>query len=515
MKKQLALVACLLVFAATSTIAQTIYDAAGIAERELNGTARFVGMGGSMNALGGDISTINTNPAGIGIYRSNDFMVTMGMSNYGMNFDKGQIKNNKTRFDFDNIGFVYSNHVGNNTSLRYINFGFNYSRSKSLFRNSDMGNGTVNYSQTDLMAAQAKGIESWGDNPFDDNNIGWLSAMGWEAVLIEKLNAGSNQYKSVFPYESIVNTFYSEERGGVDEFDFNIAFNYNDRFYLGFTLGAYSVNYKKYFYFGEDYGNQEGYDLQSWNKIKGSGVDFKVGTIFRPIESSPLRIGVAIHTPTFYSLDYRTTALGRSDVLSLEGDAIESYTVRSSDYLSDRGEMVREFQLRTPWTFSGSVGYTIGSEWALDAEYEFKDYSSMKFYDGDGNSEYFDFENSTTDMLKGVSTFRIGMEYKPVASFALRAGYNYSSAIFKDDAYQDLPYYSIQTDTDFRNSKALNVFTLGVGYRSPKIFYADLAFKYAAYNTDLSPTVNAVGDTYVYDMKYNRAQALLTLGVRF
>ena len=58
--------------------AQTVYDAANITSKDLNGTARFVGMGGAMGALGGDISTIGSNPAGIGIYRSNDIMTTFG-----------------------------------------------------------------------------------------------------------------------------------------------------------------------------------------------------------------------------------------------------------------------------------------------------------------------------------------------------------------------------------------------------------------------------------------------------
>ena len=69
---------------AGSAKAQTIYDAAKFTGKDLNGTARFVGMGGAMSALGGDISTIGTNPAGIGIYRSNDVMTTFSFSAYGM-----------------------------------------------------------------------------------------------------------------------------------------------------------------------------------------------------------------------------------------------------------------------------------------------------------------------------------------------------------------------------------------------------------------------------------------------
>ena len=73
MKKIITLATLGLLVAAAPISAQTVYDAAKITGKDLNGTARFVGMGGAMGALGGDISTIGTNPAGIGIYRSNDF----------------------------------------------------------------------------------------------------------------------------------------------------------------------------------------------------------------------------------------------------------------------------------------------------------------------------------------------------------------------------------------------------------------------------------------------------------
>ena len=70
--KKIITLAVLGMLGAVPVSAQTVYDAANIANKDLNGTARFVSMGGAMGALGGDISTIATNPAGIGIYRSND-----------------------------------------------------------------------------------------------------------------------------------------------------------------------------------------------------------------------------------------------------------------------------------------------------------------------------------------------------------------------------------------------------------------------------------------------------------
>ena len=47
-------------------VAQDTYESARLLGEDLNGTARYVGMGGAMEALGADISTIGTNPAGVG-----------------------------------------------------------------------------------------------------------------------------------------------------------------------------------------------------------------------------------------------------------------------------------------------------------------------------------------------------------------------------------------------------------------------------------------------------------------
>ena len=105
------------------------------------------------------------------------------------------------------------------------------------------------------------------------------------------------------------------------------------------------------------------------------------------------------------------------------------------------------------------------------AEYEYQDYSSMKFKDTEGNSSAYEFENSTTSMLKGVSTVRLGLEYKVIPQFAFRAGYNYSTAAFHQDAFKDLAINSIQTDTDFANSKSMSNYTLGIGYRGSMLIW--------------------------------------------
>lgn len=538
---------------ATGAQAQTIYDAANLADRELNGTARFVGMGGAMSALGGDLSTIRTNPAGIGIYRSNDAAISFGLSSYGMesNYMGNKMNSDKMRGDLNSAGFVVAAKIGNTTSLRYVNFGFNYQRVKSFYNNMLMGGNLGSFSQTFQMANQAAGITNWGGgNIFLNSDIGWLSALGYEGYLITDIvpredatdnpdavpylkdgvqvtdQDGNPMYRTPGSYAGMYTngnaTFRSQERGGIDEYDFNIAFNVNDRAYFGVTIGAYYVDYNKYSFYDEDYGNDEGYNLQTWSKVQGTGFDVKFGAIFRPFEYSPLRVGIAIHTPTFYNLDYKTNARLESDVwnpLNVENEMgtpaneIGHYTIDTYD---DLGDMVRKFNLRTPWTYNFSLGYTVGSNLALGAEFEYQNYSKTSFRDNDGYSDTFEYENSTTDMLKGVSTVRIGAEYKPVPSFALRAGYNYRSAAFKEDAYKSLPYNSVQTDTDFANRQSLQDFTLGVGYRG-SMFYADLAYKYSTCKADFYPFDMFDGErlTQATKVTNTRSQVLLTLGVRF
>lgn len=542
MKKKLIIMA-LAVLASAGAGAQTVYDAMNIAQKDLNGTARFVGMGGAMSALGGDISTISTNPAGIGIYRSNDAMVTMGYSITGTEskFGGNTFEANKNRWSFDNAGFVISTKIGNMTSLRYVNFGFNYHKSKSFYKNMTMGGllgkvGSDYVSQVASMAIQATdGAYAYYEDYFSyldygksstyrNDYAGWLGTLGFQGGLLfeDTETEAYNTYTPYIPSEADA-LFLSRERGGVDEYDFNVAFNVEDRLYFGVTLGAYSVDYSKYSFYDENYqytwedGNQyeEGYSLESFNRIHGAGVDLKLGAIFRPIEDSPLRVGLAIHSPVYYKLTYTTGALMSTDLYLPAEDGSEVMTHTTIDTYSELGgrDMDRDFLLQTPWLFNVSLGYTVGNSLALGAEYEYEDYSSMKFFYPEGDEMAW--ETGESDLcLKGVSTVRLGAEFKPIPAFALRLGYNFSSSAFKDDAIKALPANSINTDTDFANSESMNTFTLGIGYRGSKV-YADLAYKYNMYKSKFYPFVDDLGVLAATRVNNERSQVLFTLGMRF
>lgn len=513
--------------------AQTQFDAERLIGTELNGTARFVGMGGAMGALGGDLSVMGTNPAGIGIYRSNDFAVSFGANNSSneATFNSTMLKDDKTRFSFDQVGFVYSNKIGNNTSLRYVNFGFNYKKNKNFNRQFVAGGNPQGLSQTWQMVNTLQNCfdtygmnsDTWANevdaiynskNPYMDNTqYPYLGVMGVRTDLV----GVSSKTNLPIGWNSDLNKFTSREEGGISEYDFNVSFNIEDRYYLGITLGAYDVNYKKFSYYTEDISddndNQGYYELTNWFKTKGSGVDLKLGFIARPFEDSPFRVGLAIHTPTWYNLsDYHYADITSNIAYMNNGvlgnpEGVEEY---SPDY-TNNGDIRIDYQLVTPWKFNFSMGTTVSNILAIGAEYEYSDYSAAKLkYDDGADMEIANY--AISEDLKGVSTLRLGLEAKIVPEFSLRAGYNLSTAAFSDKAYKTLNWNDTRTDTDFNNTKDKNTFTFGLGYRG-NTFYADLAYKYDYYKSDFYAFDNV--DLPATKVTNSRNQLLLTLGAKF
>lgn len=515
----------------TNLFSQTLYDANRYMDSDLNGTARFVGMGGAMGALGGDISTMGTNPAGIGIYRSNDAMVSFGFTNVGTKaqLNGTKINNDKSFGSFDNAGFVLAIKQGDVTPLRFVNFGFNYSKQKSFDKNMVMGGRVNGLTQTYQMAAMTDGLTAndFRSDPYYNPSIGWLSIMGYDTWLISPSETttpndypiedadgnpivddnGNPLYYNYDLYSGFgtnpMTEYSARERGGLSNYDFNMAFNLYDRFYLGATLGIVDVDYSRSSLYGES-SNDGNYTLENWFETKGVGFNFKVGAILRATDN--FRIGAAIHIPTFYRLtDYHGAIL----TSHIDGQTYVQDTYREA------AEVKTKYDLRTPWKFNVNLGYTIGSSVALGAEYEYMDRSSAKLKYDDGVS--MSNENKMIDTgLKAVHTFRVGAEFKVAPQFSLRAGYNYITAPMYSDTFKYLPYNTVRTDTEFSNIKATSNYTLGFGYRGD-VFYADMAYKYQTYKEDFYAfdQGDEPVDLPATKVDNNRHQLIMTLGMRF
>jgi len=72
---------------AAPAFAQSAIDAYTLNPTELRGTARFMSMGGAFTSLGGDLSAVSQNPAGIGVYRRSEIGATLDID----------IRNNSTQ----------------------------------------------------------------------------------------------------------------------------------------------------------------------------------------------------------------------------------------------------------------------------------------------------------------------------------------------------------------------------------------------------------------------------------
>ena len=125
--------------------AQDTYESARLLGSDLNGTARYVGMGGAMDALGADLSTMGTNPAGIGLFRHSTVSASLGLVSQqdAQKFDGL----NKTNMSFDQLGFVYSTRISRTS---FVNVGFNYHKSKNFDQILSAANRLVNCSQNGL-----------------------------------------------------------------------------------------------------------------------------------------------------------------------------------------------------------------------------------------------------------------------------------------------------------------------------------------------------------------------------
>ncbi len=561
--------------------AQTHYDAVRNIGNELNGTARFVGMGGAMGALGADISVMGTNPAGIGLFRSNDVSLTFGFNkNIATSDFNGTVKkNDRTRASFDQIGFVYSSKVGNQTALRYLNFGFNYHKAANFNRQFSSGGNLDGHSLTWQMADMLMGATYGGgdyyygaqgdldalfdaENPYTSRGYygtPFLSSMGVRMDLVynpyRNPNAGEGVTGEPFliqGWNGIDGNYFSREQGGIDVYDFNVAFNIKDRFYVGVTLGVYDIDYTRYSSYSEnlfvdaqdDAGflmqGDGGFTLENWFRTEGSGFDLKLGAILRPFEYSPFRIGFAVHTPIWYSLTDSYTASLNSDVYYEtanipDGDGVNG-TENLADYYSGDGSYFLDQKLTTPWKFNVSLGTTVSDVLAVGAEYEYANYASSKYHDLDGY-ELSAVNDAVDKYLDASHTFRVGMEAKLSENFSLRAGYNYVTSPIKETSVRYTPdiqsvsdaqyiyYDETRTDPEYFNLKSRNTLTVGLGYRG-RLFYADVAYKYDFYKADFY-----LFDDYLYEsngsddyivgrnpaakVNNDRHQLLFTMGVRF
>ena len=504
-------------FAAMGVSAQSSYEAARLFDSDLTGTARFVGMGGSMSALGADVSVMSVNPAGTALYRSGDISFSMGFLSHSLESDYNgtKSKKNNSYFGIDNVGMVYVNYI-DEPSEKFLNFGFNYKRRKDLRREFSMFGLSDGFSQMykmqQLYYANKFPINDMSSQLYTSGRYSWLALLAadggllWEGKNVDGNYVGQGELM-VEPNDSHSQVYYSEEKGGVDQIDINVSANVNDQLYLGFTVGAYNVDYSRYSYYGEDDDLGEIYTLHNWYDTKGSGFDMKFGAIIRPIYDSSFRIGLAVHTPTWY----RLTDCMSAAIYGLYDDAGKQMAMDTQSPDAYANNYYIDYLLTTPWRFNISTAYIYDNFIAMNAEYEYTDYSSAGIsIDGDDIAAI---DEEFESNMKGVHTFRAGAEMILTKNLSMRFGYNYITAPFEKDAAKFM-LSNMDTNTEYLNRFDTQNITLGAGFRSG-MFYVDAAYLLSMQKADFAPYYDAEIVNPVASVTDTKHKFMMTLGMRF
>ncbi len=440
----------LLVLSVTLTNAQTDVDALRYSGSSITGTARFTAMSGAFGALGGDITGLSYNPAGIGIFRSSEFTFTPSIysSTTTSNFLGGEFEERKYNFNIGNIGLIYTNTISKNVDKpgwKSWNFGIGYNRldnfhNRSFYEGINSGNSLL-----DHFAEQANGT-----NP--DNLDPFFELQAYNTYLINP-DLG-NHYLGVIPSGGEIQRRSFESRGAIGETVFTFGGNYSNKFYLGGTLGLKSLRYIESTTYEElDPDTQISY----FNRFKqqmdlttrGTGVDLKFGIIFKP--NDIFRMGVAIHTPTWYELhdEYNNKLIS-----TLDTGSVTSFT--------DEANGTFDYNLTTPFKAIGSLAIIFGKMGLVSADYEFSDYGESRF--NESGTSFADVNNYIRKKYTGVHTFRVGTEWI-YQNLSFRGGASMTSSPLVD---------RYRTGSSDFSRKGISG---GIGYRENGLFF-DLGYAY-------------------------------------
>jgi hypothetical protein len=458
MKKYLFLLLTGFTFSAAQS--QETTDAMRYAQDNLNGTARFRAMGGAFGALGGDLSSININPAGAAVFSNNQIAVTLSSYNTknNSNYFGTETSEKDNSFDLNQAGGVFVfNNSNSNSNWKKFSLAVNYDK-VSNFNNSVFSAGTnPNNSIDSYFLSFADGIPL---DVLENSNYGSLdhgaqqAYLGYQGYIINPVSTDPNntQYTSNVPgggnyYHE--NTFSSNGYNG--KLSFNAATSYKDQLYLGINLNSHFTDYRQSTSFYEDNSAPLTADytitrLRFDNDLYtyGTGFSFQVGAIAKV--TNEVRLGLAYESSTWYHL---------SDEFSQRLVAVSSATDApdTNDVVSPQvTNYYAPYKLQTPSKLTGSFAYVFGKSGLISIDYAMKDYSNTKFKP-ENDSYFSDVNSNMNSILDKTNEVRVGAEYK-IERLSLRAGYRYEQSPYKNKTtVGDLKGYSGGLGYNFGSTK--------------------------------------------------------------
>jgi hypothetical protein len=471
------------------------------------GTARSMGFGNALGSVGGDISTLSVNPAGIGIYRSSEILITpvLRFSTTDGNFLGSSASDNNTRFTINNFGAVFTNVQRGKryekSDWKTFSFGFGVNRLADFNRNyaySGVNSGAHSSSASEVFVVDAD------YNPDNLNYEGTPAWFGYQSYLIDYDSANGGWYTNVPYWGNLRQQRYVRERGGLNEYFLSFGGNYREQLMLGLTVGINSLRYIREASFTEvDEDNYssvfDNFTLSERLSTTGVGINAKIGAIYKPVDQ--FRAGVAIHTPTAFGI---SETYDQSLLAYTEGYAPEDYLLTAP-----RNEF--SYSLTTPWRAVLSGTAMLGKMGFFSVDYEYVDYRSARYRfrseDVAWAATYRELETainaSIRNAYQAASNVRAGLELR-FEPLLVRAGFGYYGSPYKN--------YSGGNRLDF---------SAGLGFRFDQSFFMDLGFRHSRLKQQEQPYALPTTGGYenvivpVATLSNSATNVALTLGFKF
>lgn len=498
------IVAAFVLSVAGTVTAQVPEDALRYSWQTASGTARVQALGGASGSIGGEISTLFSNPGNLGFYKSGDLVISGGLNinNNSANYFGTSNSANKTAGFLGTSGVVFGTEHRGNRSIRSSAFSIGISRIADFNNSVKFGGVNNKSSMADMF------IEDY--NAFGDFND-YGSGLAYDVHWMTRKDANSPMFSPASPLATTTGLIQEgtlTTNGGITEVTIGGGLNLNDKVYLGGSVGLPTLRYGATRTFDEVDPTQDVnmFDAAQFDDdlvTKGMGVNVKLGAVFTPTQN--FRIGIAAHTPTWYSLTDRYDARAWANTENLpenEGqNEVESVP---------RESLVYDYSLQTPYKLLGSFTYLFGDvnnvasqKGLVTADLEYVNYmaSQFKAYDANGiadKSYYRGLNSAIDDAYKGAVNARLGAELKFNTIMARVGG-----------AYYGNPY------KDLAGEKG-NIYqgTAGVGYRNHG-FFIDLGYIYTAKDDVYYPyRLENKSAFSPAALKANSSRVVLTLGFK-
>ncbi len=484
--------------------AQYLDDLVRYSQPDQGATARFRAMGNVQNALGGDLSSISGNPAGLGFFNQSDINIGFDYLSDGnsASYFGSTTQQSLDKFRLSHAGVVFHMPArrarGSSLSDGWLNFniGISYNQTNNFHTR-------VGYAGINSESSVADFMAELGPLGAAHNDFGWESGM---------IDEHGNGYDIPMTMLDNRQEVYNKEFGTQSETNLSFGANYGNFLYFGASLGFAHINHRfEHLYMEdgtfEDYSyifsqnlnsrftdpsepyynllqSDYAYDNEYLSSTRGSGINAKLGIIYKPMDM--LQIGLSATTPTWYRMTNDFS----------DRFYIENYMVDGSDdfFEYDWEDTYYDYQYRSPYRINGGVAVLFG-QGLISADVEFVDYASMRFSSSDRATD--DAMNADiAQTMKGAANFRVGGEYMFAPSILGRVGYGYNGS----------PYQDIDNHTQLVSA--------GLGYRINNV-YIDLAYQNVTQRYSVSPYTLEGLPSPIADVKNKRDRVFLTLGFKF